>query len=137
MVADSPPALPKNVIESAMNSNCCRHDQDAFAQLHRLEEGRLLRVFRDLRVQLVLIVGVPGLRDGKGGEGGNTLQICALTASVERILSKIKLTLAVALPPNIMHTFTCSSTARNSNAAPAGFAPGNCKNGFLAYAQTQ
>ena len=82
-----------------MNPNRCRYDEDAVAQLHRLVEGRLLRVFRDLRVQLVLIVGVPGLRGGKGGEGGNTLQICALTASVERILSKIQLTLAVALPP--------------------------------------
>ena len=29
-----------------------------------------------------------------------------------------------------MHTFTCSSTARNSNAAPAGFASGNCKTDF-------
>ena len=70
-----------------MNSKfCCKYDQNAFAQLDGLEEGRLLRVFRDLGREAVLIVGVPGLRGGKGGEGGNTLQICALTTSVERIL---------------------------------------------------
>ena len=81
MVEDSPPALQKQLIESAMNSNCCRHDQDALAELHGLEEGRLLRVGRDFRVQAVLIVGVPGFRGGKGGEGGNTLQICVLATS--------------------------------------------------------
>ena len=74
MVEDSPPALQKKLIESAMNSNCCRHDQDAVAELHGLEEGRLLRVFRDLRRDVVLIVRVPALRGEKAGEGGNTLQ---------------------------------------------------------------
>ena len=57
-----------------MNSNCCRHDQHALAELHRLEEGRLLRVIRDCRVEVMLVVRVPALRGEKAGEGDNTLQ---------------------------------------------------------------
>ena len=66
-----------NVRKSAMNSKfCCKYDQNAFAQLHRLEEGRLLWVFRDFRLEAVLIVGVPGFRRGAVQDGGKTAKRC-------------------------------------------------------------
>ena len=121
MEEDSPPALQKQLIESTMNSNCCRHDQDAVGELHGLEEGRLLRVFRDLRCEVVLVVRVPALRGEKAGEGDNTLQTSDIDLPCPT-LSLGQLAFTFVQTP-IQHSI-CSSTALNSNAAAGGFAAG-------------